>query len=116
LTAYPWPGNVRELENIIERAVVISRGSKIDEEHLPQEMVIVESQQQPLQRQYDDGGLQDCDNLENCVASLEMRMINNALQNAEGSKAQAARSLKISERTLWYKLKKYKMGVTYAEE
>jgi two-component system response regulator AtoC len=115
LTAYPWPGNVRELENIIERAVVISRGSKIDEEHLPQEMAMVESQPS-LQRHYDEGGLQECDNLEDCVASLEMRMINNALQKAEGSKAQAARSLKISERTLWYKLKKYKMGVSYAEE
>jgi formate hydrogenlyase transcriptional activator len=26
LEAYPWPGNVRELENVIERAVIVSRG------------------------------------------------------------------------------------------
>jgi formate hydrogenlyase transcriptional activator len=26
LTRYPWPGNVRELENLIERAVILSRG------------------------------------------------------------------------------------------
>ena len=29
LQAYPWPGNVRELENIIERAVIVSPGSKL---------------------------------------------------------------------------------------
>jgi len=30
LTAYPWPGNVRELENIIERAVILSKDLKLD--------------------------------------------------------------------------------------
>jgi formate hydrogenlyase transcriptional activator len=37
LAAYPWPGNVRELENIVERAVIVSRGGtlRIDREILP---------------------------------------------------------------------------------
>jgi transcriptional regulator with GAF, ATPase, and Fis domain len=30
LVAYPWPGNVRELENILERAVILSRGSTLE--------------------------------------------------------------------------------------
>jgi formate hydrogenlyase transcriptional activator len=30
LEAYPWPGNVRELENVIERAVIVSRGPKLE--------------------------------------------------------------------------------------
>ncbi|MBI2468607.1 MAG: sigma 54-interacting transcriptional regulator, partial [Candidatus Rokubacteria bacterium] len=30
LTAYPWPGNVRELENVIERAVILSPGPRLD--------------------------------------------------------------------------------------
>jgi len=30
LTNYPWPGNIRELENIIERAVIVSQGKKLD--------------------------------------------------------------------------------------
>jgi formate hydrogenlyase transcriptional activator len=30
LMAYPWPGNVRELENVVERALVLSRGGLLD--------------------------------------------------------------------------------------
>jgi two-component system, NtrC family, response regulator AlgB len=35
LTAYTWPGNIRELRNVIERAVVLSRGTVINNEDLP---------------------------------------------------------------------------------
>ncbi len=38
LLAHPWPGNVRELRNVIERAVVLSRGEAIDLVHLPVEV------------------------------------------------------------------------------
>ncbi|MEQ1559992.1 MAG: sigma-54 dependent transcriptional regulator [Methyloglobulus sp.] len=109
LTTYSWPGNVRELENIIERAVVLSRGGKIGEQHLPHEIIYEKLQSDIL--------LQDENtDLENCVANLEINMINEALKNAEGNKAKAARSLKISERTLWYKIKKYEIGATDALE
>ena len=30
LSEYDWPGNVRELENVIERAVILSRGSQLE--------------------------------------------------------------------------------------
>lgn len=39
LTAYDWPGNVREFANAIERAMVLARGSEIDVEHLPPDVV-----------------------------------------------------------------------------
>src|SRR5690606_7279938 len=35
LMRYPWPGNVRELENVIERAVVLSRDENFTEDLLP---------------------------------------------------------------------------------
>jgi two-component system, NtrC family, response regulator AtoC len=109
LTTYSWPGNVRELENIIERAVVLSRGGKIHEKHLPHEVNFEEPQQDIMLENGDT-------DLEGCVSNLEIRMITSALQNAEGNKAKAARNLKISERTLWYKLKKYKIGSANAVE
>jgi two-component system, NtrC family, response regulator AtoC len=109
LTTYSWPGNVRELENIIERAVVLSRGSKIGEQHLPHEIIHEGPQQDILPEN------QDTD-LERCVANLEIQIIDNALRKAGGNKAKAARSLKISERTLWYKLKKHEISSTDALE
>jgi two-component system response regulator AtoC len=111
LTAYSWPGNVRELENIMERAVVLSRGGRIGEEHLPREILIDEPQQQSQEKSFNNE-LNGCHNLEDCVTDLEVRLITTALKNAEGNKAQASRSLKISERTLWYKLKKYNIDMT----
>lgn len=38
MTNYPWPGNVRELQNVIERAILISDGTAIGLEHLPEGM------------------------------------------------------------------------------
>jgi two-component system nitrogen regulation response regulator GlnG len=39
LEAYHWPGNVRELENVLRRAVVVSKGSAILESDLPPEIL-----------------------------------------------------------------------------
>ena len=34
LVAYPWPGNVRELENVVERAIILSRGQTVESAHI----------------------------------------------------------------------------------
>ena len=40
LKSHPWPGNIRELENVIERAVILSPGPRLDlGESLPQRSV-----------------------------------------------------------------------------
>src|SRR3954454_14117471 len=39
LAAYDWPGNVRELENVLERALVLSRGTAITEAALSRELL-----------------------------------------------------------------------------
>ncbi len=104
LRAYPWPGNVREMENIMERAVVLSMGKTIDVNHLPGEIVNTikrTSATLPDIQRFDNLALQDQ------VEDLEKKLIKQALLKTADNKAKAAHLLQISERSLWYKVKKY---------
>jgi two-component system response regulator AtoC len=102
LQSYAWPGNVRELENMMERAAVLSRGAPVEIGHLPLEITQAPSPAaSPAVAEEEDL------DLERQVAELEQRLMRKALAEAGDNKARAARLLKISERTLWYKLKKY---------
>lgn len=102
LQRYDWPGNVRELQNVIERAAVLSQGSPIEPRHLPQEM---QGQSQVTQAPTDTLAFESLE-LGPAVDTLEARMITAALKQSGDNKSKAARLLDISERSLWYKLKK----------
>ena len=105
LQAYAWPGNVRELENMVERACILSGGGTLEAAHfLLEPRPAAAPQGAPAQQ--DDGA--PALSLNQAVEALEARMIDAALARAEGNKARAAALLDISERTLWYKLKKYR--------
>ncbi len=93
LVRYDYPGNVRELENIVERAVVLTRGDHISSEDLPNlaEQAMGAS----------DSGIRGT------VESLERSMILEALVNADWVQTKAAATLGLSERMLRYKIKKY---------
>jgi DNA-binding NtrC family response regulator len=80
-----WPGNVRELRNVIERAVVLSEGSKIGREHLPDQVL-------EHVRPTPHDGL----DVRQRVASVERETVLAALDAAEGNQTQAARKLGIS--------------------
>jgi two-component system response regulator AtoC len=103
LQSYSWPGNVRELENVIERALVLGQGEQIDTRHLPPEII---SAAEPLSSPVLTSPAQQLA-LIPAVERLEKTLISQALQQVAGNKAKAARLLDISERTLWYKVKKY---------
>ena len=94
LMRYDYPGNVRELENIIERAVVLARGSIITRDDLPLDTSI--SLGESLSRSLPDQ-----------VGELEKALIRKALQHADGIRARAATLLGITERMMHYKMKKY---------
>jgi len=97
LMAYPWPGNVRELENVIERAVVVCDGSVIREQHFPD--TLKASEVAPTRQL----------SLGEAVASLERRLITEALSKERGNVARAARALGTSERVIRYKASKYEI-------
>ncbi|MGE5471338.1 MAG: sigma-54-dependent transcriptional regulator [Bacteroidota bacterium] len=106
LQSYAWPGNVRELENMVERALILSGGGVLDERHFLLGPRPAEVRPLPTARPPEAGpGPQP---LNQAVEALEASLIDEALAQAEGNKAKAAALLDISERTLWYKLKKYR--------
>ena len=94
LLRYEYPGNVRELENIVERAVVLTRDDVIGLADLPLAAGEPEAAA-------DEPGLPAR------VEGLERRMIGEALARAAGVQTRAAQALGISERALRYKLRKY---------
>ena len=105
LSSYQWPGNVRELENLMERAAVLCRGETVTAEHLPQDVArrkTPEAQDKPA-----DAHAFASLTLQPQVEALEARMIQEALRRSDNNKSAAARLLEISERSLWYKIKKY---------
>ncbi len=99
LTRYDFPGNVRELENIIQRAVVLSRGDALTTHDLPPNV----QHAHPAQSRLALGEIGVGD-LNDAVATLEQAMIEKALEESGGNQVKAAALLNISERTLRYKL------------
>jgi two-component system response regulator AtoC len=102
LASYDWPGNVRELQNLVERAVVLASSSIIDGAFLRTLLPATTT------AAADEPAL-DASGLEGAVAQLERKLILRALAECGDNKAEAARRLGVSERTLWYKLKKYRL-------
>ena len=98
LLKYDYPGNVRELENIIERAVVIARGSLISTRDLP---FYAERLSFDREEKIHQGTLKES------VEALERKMILEAMEKTKNHQTKAADLLGISERMLRYKLKKY---------
>ena len=106
LMKYDYPGNVRELENILERAVVIARGSTIETVDLP---FSSGEGNGPGSRSWKQGTLKES------MALLEQEMVQNAMAETGNHQTRAARILGISERMLRYKLKKiwFEIGPQY---
>ena len=105
LSSYAWPGNVRELENLMERAAVLCRGETVTAEHLPQDVARRKAVEAPG-RSADEHAFESL-SLQPQVEAMEKRMIQEALRRSDNNKSAAARLLEISERSLWYKIKKY---------
>jgi DNA-binding NtrC family response regulator len=99
LMKYNYPGNVRELENIIERAVVLTRGRVITLNDLP--MNIKGFKEEKTLAALGKGTLTEQ------VEAIEKQLIFDALRESEGNQTKAGKLLGLTERNLRYKLKKY---------
>jgi len=102
---YDWPGNVRELENAIENAVVLGEGDKILPEFLP--LNIYSYHNQSLKVDFLDKMKDESHRKK--MEYAERLVIKDAIEMAGGNKSIAAKILKISLRTMRYKIKKYNL-------
>jgi len=96
LISYHWPGNVRELENVVERAVLLTTDDVVHGHHLPPTLQTAEASNTRMKG-----------TLEETMFRVEHEMLVEALKNAKGNKAQAARELGITERLMGLRVRRH---------
>jgi two-component system, NtrC family, response regulator AtoC len=96
LQAYEFPGNARELANIVERAVIIANGKRLEVEHLPLGLKAAvkanREREKPLS-----------------LAEVEAAYVADILTATHGNKSECARILGISRKNLYEKIARYKL-------
>ena len=103
LFGHPWPGNVRELQNVIERAVLLAKGERIEPIDLPFE------HGGPTSSSSQDLSWDVPPNM--TLEDIEKFVIERTLQRTGGNKQKAANLLGIYRPRLYSKIKKYKIGI-----
>jgi DNA-binding NtrC family response regulator len=102
LMAYSWPGNIRELENVIERAIILTKGPAIVPEDLPDS----------LNHRKEKEALLEGNNLLKLKEALkdpEKELILKALESVNWNRNEAAKILGINRTTLYKKM--HKLGL-----
>jgi two-component system response regulator PilR (NtrC family) len=105
LLLHPWPGNIRELENAVQRAVALSDGDTITVRDLLK--TAAPTSDLPVAGVAADAIGSDGMNLDRTMSDIEAGYLKSALEKTEGSYTKAAQLLKMSLRSLRYKLQKY---------
>ncbi|MDR0743871.1 MAG: sigma-54 dependent transcriptional regulator [Tannerella sp.] len=93
LKTYPWYGNIRELEHFIEKAVIFSEKTMIDDEDLSVPAVTSDA----------------TENEASTIEDMERKMVRNAINKHSGNLSLVANELGISRQTLYNKIKRYEL-------
>lgn len=96
--AYPWPGNLREFRNVVTRAVLLSENREIRLEFLPASLREEPEPDTP-------------ESLEMTREEFERKRILSALEKTNYNKTRAAKMLKMTRKTLYNKINRYKLKV-----
>jgi two-component system, NtrC family, response regulator PilR len=114
LKKYNYPGNVRELENMIERTVALEAGSTILPESLPPMVNTPMGRKMASSNEIEigDEGL----DLDKVIGQIEKELLIKAIHASNGVKKKAAKLLKISFRSMRYRVEKYSLGVMGDDE
>ena len=102
LAAYDWPGNVRELENVIERAVILSKGKSIERNDLPENILDTLSLPDVAGRKKGKHRT-----LKEALRDSEREIIKNTLEACSGNRKKVAGILGINRTTLYNKMREY---------
>jgi two-component system, NtrC family, response regulator HydG len=99
LQRYGWPGNVRELEHVIGRACMLTDGTMVDIDNLPESLIHTESK------------LNTSEESSSLLEDQERQLITDTLRAVKGNQSEAARRLGIGRDALRYKIKRYELPV-----
>ncbi len=99
LVLHPWPGNVRELRNLVERALILTRGDRIDAVDLPLDPV--------GPRNPDDDSLFTHRTFQEFKDEAEKRFLERKLSENDGNVSRTARELDMQRSNLYKKIEKY---------
>ncbi len=101
LTRYPWPGNVREVQNVVKRALAMSRSPLLSLEDLPDEVVMAAGEQ-PVGAAGGFFGLRA-----QRLAAFEREYLTNLMRNCQGDVSRGAREARIPRGTLYRLMKRH---------
>ncbi len=110
---YSWPGNLRELRNVIRRAVLLTTGKTVKKDTLPHE-IIFEKRDEPQLNQtqtnhHTHNSSEQPSDLKSLAEKTERELIIQTLIKVNYNKSKAASLLKIDRKTLYNKMKLYKI-------
>lgn len=110
LVAHDWPGNIRELDNVIQRALVMVGGDKIEASNIifDDGLQVTDNNESKLSPKLEEAVSNDLDNSRLDLKVRETELILSVLKKNNGHRQKTAEDLNLSPRTLRYKLAKLK--------